>query len=227
MSFIFRVFCSSILLLFLFSSGGHAQETIFKDLSYPYLEKLIATAKQNYPEVRARQAQVNIAQSTFHQSQFGWLDSFTASYIYSPQTVVNSLQPYVFKGYQLVGSVSIGSLFERPYTIHNAKENLKLAEAQQAEYLLALEAQVKRFYFAYIEAQADLRSRVNAVLDATTAVNQLKHTFDKGEITFQVYNEALVNLYSQNSYRVQGELAVFNAKTNLEELIGTKLETIK
>ena len=224
---IFKIICSSLLFITLFSAAGFAQETIFKDLSYPYLEKLIATAKENYPEVKARQAQVNIAQSTFHQSQFGWLDGFTASYIYSPQTVINSIEPYVFKGYQLVASVSIGSLFERPYTIHNAKESFKLAEAQQQEYLLALEAQVKRFYFAYIEAQADLRSRVNAVLDATTAVNQLKHTFDKGEITFQVYNEALVNLYSQNSYRVQSELAVFTAKTNLEELIGTKLESVK
>ena len=227
MKFISVGFLALILLIFIFSSRGFAQETIFKDLSYPYLEKLIATAKQNYPEVKARQAQVNIAQSTYHQSQFGWLDGFTASYIYSPQTVINSIQPYVFKGYQLVASVSIGSLFERPYTIHNAKEQLKLVESQQAEYMLALEAQVKRFYFTYIEAQADLRSRVNAVLDATTAVNQLKHTFDKGEITFQVYNEALVNLYSQNSYRVQGELAVFTAKTNLEELIGTKLENVK
>jgi len=65
------------------------------------------------------------------------------------------------------------------------------------------------------------------VLDATTAVKQLKHTFEKGETTFQIYNEALTNLYNQNSFRVQAELAVFTAKTNLEELLGTKLESIK
>ncbi len=200
---------------------------MFQDLSYPYLEKLIATAKQNYPQVKVLDHQLNIAKSTFHQSSFGWLDAFSASYIYSPQSTVNLTAPTVFKGYQLVATVSLGSLFERPYTIHNAKEAVKVAEQQQEEYYLTIEAQVKRYYFAYLEAQAELRGRVNAVQDATTAVKQLKHTFEKGETTFQVYNEALTNLYSQNSFRVQAELAVFTAKTNLEELLGAKLESIK
>jgi len=215
--------------LFILTLAGTAcaQETMFKDLNYPYLEKLIATAKRNYPQMRVQAAQVNIARSTFHQSNFGWLDAFSASYIYSPQTSLNLTNPTVFKGYQLVATVSIGSLFERPYTIHNAREAVKIAEENQAQYNLTIEAQIKRFYFAYIEAQADLRNKVNAVQDATTAVNQLKHTFEKGEITFQAYNEALTNLYNQNSFRVQAELAVFTAKTNLEELLGGKLESVK
>lgn len=33
--------------------------------------------------------------------------------------------------------------------------------------------------------------------------------------------------YTQVSYRIQGELAVFNAKVNLEEIVGKKLEDIK
>lgn len=202
---------------------------MFQDLSYPFLEKLIAAAKQNYPQAKILKEQTNIARSTFHQSNFTWLDAFSASYIYSPQgqTATSATNPIIFNGLQLVATVSLGSLFERPYTIHNARESVKIAEDTQAQYDLTLEAQVKRFYFAYIEAQADLRSRVNAVLDATTAVDQLKHTFEKGEVSFSIYNEALTNLYNQNSFRVQAELNVFTAKTNLEELLGAKLESIK
>jgi outer membrane protein TolC len=221
-----KVICAAIFILFS-ANNIYAQETIFTDLSYPYLEKLIAAAKANYPQVKVLQNQVNIAKSTFHQSNFGWLDAFNASYIYSPQNTINQLQPTIFKGYQLVATISLGQLFERPYTIHNAKEAVSVAEEQQQQYYLALEAQVKRFYFAYIEAQADLRSRVNAVQEAMTAANQLKHNFEKGEITFQAYNEASTNLYNQNSFRVQAELNVFTAKTNLEELLGVKLESIK
>jgi outer membrane protein TolC len=221
-----KALCLTLFILFS-ASNIYAQETIFKDLSYQYLDKLIATAKTNYPQVKALQSQLNIAKSSFHQSFFGWLDAFSASYIYSPQSSVNLTQPTIFKGYQLVASVSIGSLFERPYTIHNAREAVKVAEETRDQYFLTLEAQVKRFYFAYLEAQADLRSRVNAVQDATTAVNQLKHTFEKGEITFQTYNEALANLYNQNSFRVQAELNVLTAKTNLEELLGVKMESVK
>ncbi|WP_428331029.1 TolC family protein [Mucilaginibacter sp.] len=221
-----KVICLTLFIL-ISASNIYAQETMFKDLSYDYLEKLIATAKKNYPEVKVKQAQANIARSTFHQSNFGWLEAFSASYIYSPKSAINLNAPTVFNGVQLVASVSLGSLFERPYTIHNAREASKIAELQQDEYLLTLEAQIKRFYFAYLEAQTDLRSRVNAVQDATTAVKQLKYSFQKGEIPFQTYNEALSNLYSQNSFRIQGELAVFTAKTNLEELLGAKLESIK
>jgi outer membrane protein TolC len=216
-----------IIAILTFAGSVRAQETIFKDLSYPYLEKLIATAKANYPHMKVLDHQINIAKGTFHQSSFTWLDGFTASYIYAPEQTVNLTNPTYFSGIQLIASVSLGSLFEKPYTVHNAREGVRVAEEQKAEYELTLEANVKRFYFAYLEAQADLRNKVNAVTDATNAVNQLKHTFERGEISFQVYNEALSNLYNQTSFRLQAELAVFTAKTNLEELLGAKLESIK
>lgn len=221
-----RIICLSIFLS-TFACNLFAQETLFKDLSYPYLEKLIAAAKRNYPEAKIKQKQVEIARSTFHQASFGWLEAFSASYIYSPQSSVNIIQPTIFKGYQLVASVSLGSLFERPYTIHNAREAVKVAEFTQQEYYLTLEAQIKRFYFAYLAAQADLRNKVTAVTNAETATKNLKYTFEKGETSFDIYNQALNNLYNQNSFRIQAELNVFTAKTNLEELIGDKLESIK
>ena len=218
----------SLFILFL-SCNTYAQETMFKDLSYPFLEKLIATAKKNYPQMRIAQDQVDIATGTFHQVSFTWLDFFSASYIYSPQgkTTTSATNPIIFNGLQLVATVSLGSLFERPYTIHNARIAVKVAQEQQEQYNLTIEAQVKRFYFAYIEAQADLRNKVNAVQDGQTSVNELKHSFEKGETSFQNYNAALVNLYNQNSFRVLAELAVFTAKTNLEEYLGTKLESVK
>lgn len=222
----FKTFC---LLLFILvsSSNIRAQETIFHDLSYPYLEKLIATAKKNYPEVQVKLHQTNIAKSTFHQSNFGWLDAFSASYIYTPQSTINLTSPTIFQGYQLVASVSLGSLFERPYTIHNAREAAKIAEYQQKEYDLNLEKQVTTYYIQYLGAQAELRSRVKAVEDATTALKALKHAFDKAEISYEVYNQALTNLYNQDSFRIQAEVALFTAKTNLEELLGAKLESVK
>ncbi|MEO3406858.1 TolC family protein [Mucilaginibacter sp. CAU 1740] len=212
----------------IFSARLHAQETSFiKDINYPYLEKLIATAKKNYPEVKARQSQVESAKGLYNSTVFSWLDGLTASYIYSPQTSINISQPTIFKGYQIAISLNIGQLFSRPGAIKQAKETYKVAQFQQAEYMLSLEAQVKRFYFAYLEAQAELRLRANAVIDAESAVKQLKYAFQKGETTFQIYNEQLNSLYNQNSFKVQAELATFTAKTNLEELLGTKLEDVK
>jgi len=216
-----------LIALTLSSNCLYAQESFVQDINYPLLTKLIATAKKNYPEVKVKQSQSNAAKSLYNQTKFSWLDGLTASYIYSPQSSINISQPTIFKGYQLAFTVNIGQILSRPGAISQARESYKAAQYTQAEYMLTIEAQVKRFYFAYLEAQAELRLRANAVVDAESAVKQLKYAFQKGETTFQIYNEELNSLYNQNSFKVQAELATFTAKTNLEELLGTKLEDVK
>jgi outer membrane protein TolC len=211
----------------LFSSALHAQETFINTVNMPYLDKLVAIAKKNYPEVKVRQSLVNAAHSNYNATKFAWLDGLTASYIYSPQSLVNQAQPSIFKGYQLAITLSIGQLLKNPAVTSAAHENYKVAQYQQAEYMLSLEAQVRKFYFSYLEAMAELRLRSGAVTDASSAVKQLKYSFQKGETTFQIYNEQLNSYYNQNSFMVQAELATWTAKTNLEELLGVKLEDIK
>ncbi|SDD31776.1 Outer membrane efflux protein [Mucilaginibacter pineti] len=216
-----------LLIITLFCNQLHAQETFINNVNMGYLDKLVATAKRNYPEVKVRQSQVNAAHSTYTATKFAWFDGLTASYIYSPQNSINLATPTIFKGYQLAISLSIGQLLKTPATTNAAYETYKVAQYQQSEYMLSLEAQVKRFYFAYLEAMAELRLRSGAVSDASAAVKQLKYSFQKGETTFQIYNEQLNSYYNQNSFMVQAELATWTAKTNLEELLGTKLEDIK
>ncbi|WP_374951201.1 TolC family protein [Mucilaginibacter sp.] len=216
------------LLSFIFTTQLHAQATSFiPDVDYPYMEKLIATAKKNYPEMKVRQSQVNFAKTNWNGTKASWLDVFTASYIYQPKNSQNLLQPTIFNGYQLSISVNIGQIITKPFNIRAAKETYKIATYQQAEYLLSIEAQVKRLYFAYLAGKAEVRLRSGASLDAESAVKQLKYTFQKNETTFQVYNEALTNLYNQNGFQVQAELSMLTAKANLEEILGAKLEDVK
>lgn len=216
-----------LLLALLYTQGLRAQESLIPDISYPFLEKLIATAKKNYPEIKLRQAQVNLAKAAYHQANVSWLDAFTASYIYSPKSSIDLIQPTIFNGYQLSISINIGRFLAKPFVSRGARENVRIAEFQQQEYNLSLEANVKRLYFQYLAAQADLRLRSGAVIDGQTAVKQLKYSFQKGETTFQVYNEALTSLYQQGGYQVSAELAMLTAKTNLEEVLGVKLEEVK
>ncbi|MFA6083051.1 TolC family protein [Mucilaginibacter sp.] len=217
-----------ILLSFTFTTRSHAQATSFiADVDYPYLEKLIATAKRNFPEMKIRQSQVNLAKNNYNGAKVSWLDVFTASYIYQPRNSQDLLQPTIFNGYQLSISLNIGRFFTKPYTIHAAKETYNIALAQQSEYLLNIESQVKRLYFGYLAAKAEVRLRSGAVIDGETAVGQLKYAFQKNEITFLVYNEALTSLYNQNAFKVQAELAMLTAKANLEEILGVKLEEVK
>lgn len=217
-----------IIISFLFTNKLHAQATSFiPDINYPYLEKLIATAKKNYPEVKLRQSQVNFAKTNYNGTKVSWLDIFTASYIYQPKNSQNLLQPTIFNGYQLSISINLGQFLTKPFTTRAAKETYHIAQYQQSEYLLSIEAQVKRLYFAYLAGQAEVRLRSGSVIDAEAAVKELKYSFQKSEIGFQIYNAALTNLYNQNGFQVQGELAMLTAKANLEEILGAKLEDVK
>ncbi|RFZ84547.1 hypothetical protein DYU05_02710 [Mucilaginibacter terrenus] len=204
-----------------------AQETMINDINYQYLEKLIATAKKNYPQVKLMESNLVIAKTGVSQATVGWLDAFTASYIYSPRNSLNLITPNIFNGYQLSISVNIGQFLRKPFAVKSAKESVNIARYQKEEYDLSLTAQVKRLYFSYLSAQAELRLRSGAIVDGETAVKQLKYSFQKGETTFQTYNEALTSLYQQGGYKVQAELSLLTAKTNLEELLGVKLEDIK
>lgn len=221
-----KVFCFLITTT-LFANNLHAQETFINNVNMAYLDKLVAIAKKNYPEVKVKQSQVNAAHSNYNATKFAWLDGLTASYIYSPQNLVNQAQPSIFKGYQLAITLSIGQLISNPSITSAARETYKVTQYQQAEYMLSLEAQVRKLYFTYLEAMTELRLRTGAVTDANSAVKQLKYAFQKGETTFQIYNEQLNSYYNQNSFMVQAELATWTAKTNLEELLGIKLEDVK
>ncbi len=140
---------------------------------------------------------------------------------------MNVVNPTFFNGYQIGISVNIGQLLSKPFATRVAKENVNIAVYQQQTYNLTVEATVKRLYFQYLEAQADLRNRSRAVTDGEIAVKQLKYTFQKGETTFHDYNESLTSLYNQNSFKVQSELLMLTAKANLEEILGVKLEEVK
>ncbi|MEB0261268.1 MULTISPECIES: TolC family protein [unclassified Mucilaginibacter] len=216
-----------LILLLLSTVALHAQESFVNEINYPYLDKLIATAKKNYPEVKVRQAQIAAAKASLTQSKVLWLDAITASYIYSPKNSLNVVNPTFFNGYQIGISVNIGQLLSKPFATRVAKENVNIAVYQQQTYNLTVEATVKRLYFQYLEAQADLRNRSRAVTDGEIAVKQLKYTFQKGETTFHDYNESLTSLYNQNSFKVQSELLMLTAKANLEEILGVKLEEVK
>lgn len=218
-----------LLLLFtvFFTGTLHAQESFIPDISYNYLQKLIDTAKKYYPEVKVRAAQTDIARTSYHQSKTSWLDIITPSYLYNPDKSTNLVTPVAFNSYQLAVTVNLGTIIAKPFLIHNAKQAMNIARLQQEEYNTVLTVQVKKLYFAYLSAQAELRMRLKSVQDAQSNAGQMKYKYEKGETTLADYNSVLVTLSTQNAFRIEGELAVFNAKLDLEQVVGKKLEDIK
>ncbi len=224
------------IMLILVCAAARAQDSMISDISYPYLEKLIAAAKKNYPKVIALQDRIELAKIAVGKAGLSWFDFFTFSYIYQPNNTLNYAVPsstyastnrFLFNGIQLGLSLNFGSLLLKPSNIKIAKTEVKIAGEEQSEYLITLTADVKRRYFTYLLQQNLVKIHTQAYQDMQTSLKQTKYKFQKSELTFEVYNAALLSASIRTEQKLQAEANYFIAKSELEAIVGAKLEDIK
>ncbi|RYE29716.1 MAG: hypothetical protein EOP48_32440 [Sphingobacteriales bacterium] len=212
--------------------SAQQQQSILPDISYLYVEKLIAAAKENYPRIKSLTSQVEVAKQDLNAAKISWLDPFSFQYVgrnNQNQTppVVNVTNNDILTGYQFGVSFNPGSLFAKPSNIRKAKEQINVAKYTKEEYLLTLEAEVKRRYFSYLQAQKSLAPFNSSLLDAETNFNATKIAFQRAEVTIAQYNSASTTYYSAVQAKLQAEMAFLSSKALLEELTVKKLEEIK
>jgi outer membrane protein TolC len=227
--FIVKVYFTLFFLLFAINS--QAQESMMSEVSYPFLEKLIATAKANYPQVKIRRQQVTIAENNYKQAKETWWDAFSLSYVYSPQTTFavaagGGLTSFI-SGYQFSVSYNLGNLLGKRYSIRNAKENLTVSQLEQESYNLNIELEVKKRYFTYLQQMAVMKLRTKASHDAESIFNQVKHQFENANETIDNYNRASLAHSENTQIKLDAETNFLIAKSSLEEILGQKLEDIK
>ncbi len=220
------------------------QGSILPEVSEVYLTKLIETAKAHYPRVRSNQNRVAIAQNNIGIAKASFFDEFSVAYVYQPRSAVvtntttnptataagTSLgnQSYSsFNGIQVNITFNIGNFLQKPYNLRNAKESYYIAQNDQAEYLLTLASEVRKRYFIYLQRVAELKIQVQGTQDIEQLLNLVKHRFNTGEDTYESYNRASTAYIDRTALRIASEVNLFAARTDLEELLGVKLETIK
>ena len=225
----------SILFLLSFGlnvSSVRAQESMMTDVSYLFLEKLIATAKENYPRINAFKAREAISKSQITSQKSAWLDGLSFSYVYAPNNTLNLVnQPGTtssfFNGYQAALSFSVTSLFQKSSAVKQAKEELKLVKYDEEEYLLTLESQVKARYFAYVQQMITLRLSAKAYADALSLNKDASNKYSKGELTFSDYLQAQIALTNVTTAKIATEANFLTSKAALEELLTKKIEEIQ
>jgi len=225
------------ILLISLSAVAKAQDSVIPEVSYPYLNKLVTSATAHYPRVANYAERMVLAQMNVSKARFSWFDLLTFSYIYQPDNTLNYTIPsatasatgnrYLFNGIQLGLSLNLGTLLSKPFVIKAAKEDLKIVGDEQSEYLITLTADVKRKYFTYLLQQNLVKIQTQAYLDIQASITQAKYKFQKGESTFETYNSLLLGSSARIEQKLQAETNLLIAKSELEALIGVKLEEIK
>lgn len=220
---------SSILFMCLcFRAQSQSQESILAQATDTVMiKKLIHLAQDNYPRIKWHDTQIRIAELNVNKAKISWLDVLSFSY-YRTQNIGGTVHNnYLLNGYQYGLSVNIGQLLQKPGNVKIAKQNLVLSILEKDQYDLALIKDVKQKYYVYIQQLASLKIISGAALDAQNNLKSISYKFEKGEETFESYNQALLTSGLQSQQRIMAEANLMLAKAELEELIGTKIEYVR
>lgn len=203
-----------------------AQESMIPELSYPFLEKLIFTAKQNYPLMKANLRRVNFANYNLQKAKLSWFDFFSLSAFYSPTRSV-TLTNTAFTGAQIGLFINFSNIIQKPAVIKQSREELAIAQLTAEQYAITLETDVKNRYFRYMQALSVLKVQNQNALDVEALYKLLKFKYERGEETLENFTRVMVQNSDVKQKVIDAESAVLIAKNTLEELVGRKLEEIK
>lgn len=205
-----------------------AQESILSDISYLYMEKLVAVAKENYPKNKSLESRIKIAENNISMAKTSWLEPFNASYVYRSNTnAVDIISTSILSGYLVSVTFSPSSLFKKPFEVKNSKEELKIIKTEKDEYAIQLETEVKKRYITYLQSYNTLKLITKRMLDTEASFLHLKSRYERSEISFEDYNGASLALTSSQEAKINAEASYITAKLTLEELLTKKLEEIK
>lgn len=222
------------LLMFLMAvNTSWGQGSIMQEVSYPFLDTLIAAAKANYPRVKIYQRRVHTAELNVQRNKLDWFNIVYFTYLYNPsnnRTLINQDQTnsnLLLNGYQVGVTTSIGTILQKPGAIKMAKDDLDIAELTQEEYLNSLESTVKKLYFSYLQSVEMLKWRSKSLESTESITQEAKYKFEKGEETFDGYTKILDYYRSAVQSKYDAEMGLISAKNGLEEIIGVKLEKLR
>lgn len=220
--------CLRLCIAYLFITGQPtaAQETMVSEVNYNFLNRLIDTAKANYPKIHFYNHKTQVSELNVQKAKLSWFDVVSLSLVYSPNNSTSLVNP-IFSGYQAGVYVNVGAVVTKPVQIKQAREELAATKTEKEEFLLQLESLVKQRYFTYIQKVVILQSLASNVLDVESVVKDARYRFEKAEIKFSEYNETLVALSEARQNKIAAEGEVMVAKASLEELVGKPLESFK
>ena len=226
------------ILLLLISTSLFGQNVDYNKIILPdgsqsseFEERLIQLAWRNHPSNEALRREVNIAGYNVKQSNSAWLDNIRVTGNLNEFTLNKASDPFgraaFYPKYNISASVSLGDFFSIPYTIKKNKETLVISQANVNEQKLAVRNNVLKLYNEYVMRERIYKVQSQALLDNETSHKLAEQRFRRGEITFETYSGSLAAYNDIMVMQLESERDYKNAKLDLEQWIGMKLEDVR
>lgn len=227
-----------VILLLLISAPLLGQNVDYNKIVLPessqsssFEERLVQLAWRNYPGNEALRRQVNIAAYDVKQSNASWLENIRVTGNLNEFTIDKTSDPLgraaFYPKYNISATISLGTFFTTPYTIKKSKEALVISQANVNAQKLTVRNAVLKLYNEYLMRERVYKLQSQALLDNETSHKLTEQRFRRGEITFEAYSMSLTAYNEIMIAQLQAERDYKNAKLDLEQWIGMRLEDVR
>ncbi len=196
-------------------------------------EKLVQLAWRNYPENEVFRRDVSIAGYNVKQSNVSWLENIRLSGNLNQFNIdkrADEMSDYRSTFYPLYNfgvTISLGAFFSTPYEIKKSRDALVAAQANVNTQKLMIRNTVLRLYNDYLMLEKLYKLQSQVLLDNETAHKLAEQRFRQAEITFETYSVSLKSYNDAMTLHLQAERDFRNAKLDLEQWIGMRLEDVR
>jgi outer membrane protein TolC len=194
-------------------------------------EKLVQLAWKNHPSNEVLRREVNIAQYNVKQSNASWLENIRISGNANEFTLNKQADTFgradFFPLYNIGASITLGTFFTIPYNIKKNREALVISHENVNAQKLAVRNAVLKLYNEYVMRERVYKLQSQALLDNETSHKLAEQRFRRGEITFETYSGSLAGYNDIMVMQLQAERDYKNAKLDLEQWIGVRLEDVR
>ncbi|MFQ3576672.1 MAG: TolC family protein [Cytophagales bacterium] len=210
-------------------SNLKAQNELFVDSTEFVMNLFFELAWQNYPLNSVKKHNETKAYYIMKHTQFAWTDDIISQFNLNEANIdpaatggINLFYPRYLFGVRF----TLGTPILRPLAAKRAKEEYKAAMAETDLQKSLLRSEVARRAEQYRLAKRLLKIKTQAYEESNTMLILAKKKFQKNEITYEEYNQFnLSNLTMlENMYAAEAQHII--TKTELEVLIGAKLEDL-
>lgn len=196
-------------------------------------EKLVQLAWRNHPSNEALRREVNIAAYDVKQNNASWLENIRISGNLNQFNIdenADALANYRSSFYPLYNfgvSVTLGTFFTIPYNIKKSREALVISQANVNTQKLTVRNTVLKLYNEFVMRERIYKLQSQSLLDNETSHKLAEQRFRRGEIDFETYSVSLGSYNEGMVSQLQAERDYKNAKLDLEQWIGMRLEDVR
>ncbi|MEX1238456.1 MAG: TolC family protein [Cyclobacteriaceae bacterium] len=227
-----------VILLLVISAPLFGQNVDYNKIILPessqssdFEERLVQLAWRNYPGNEALRREVNIAAYEVKESTASWLENIRITGNLNEFTINKANDPLgraaFFPKYNISASVSLGTFLNTPYAIKKSREALVITQANINTQKLAIRNTVLKLYNEYLMRERVYKLQAQALLDTETSHKLAEQRFRRGEISFETYSISLATYNEIMIAQLESERDYKNAKLDLEQWIGMRLEDVR